>query len=550
MRRALFDKLTPRAKQRLVLSAVAIFLIGAIGFVVYEPSKPNLSPVSSEQQFKVLNTERLDDFTLASLSNTLDQQKLLIDNLQRQIQTLTEQLSQQTQALSASAPLSAGSPLSASSQNANGNLSDRGQASLAVPSQLDGQAEGQAGGQAAQHLQLWQDLWQELAFLTPEEQCARYYQFIQDYPHLRNLAFERLIQFNLEEWESGIKTNNAFNQQDFPRDPYGENVSSANDYTYSSPFGGHATQTSPATSAGLASPHTSNLGVGINESSTSYEGIGNVYEYPHWQGQDPYAVGNTYTSSGFPQRKLTIRSLSSNPANTSIAIPSGSVFTATLVTGVDAPTTDGAKADPYPVLVKLDNLDFLPNKYRSSLESCFALLSSYGDISSHRAFMRLQTLSCINNQGYIVEGEVKGYAVGDDGKLGIAGRLVSKQGSLIAKSLAVGFLEGVSGAFSRPDVVVAGYPGSVTNLGDAGLGGSLQGTARALDRVANFYLSLANKMFPLVEVQAGVKIDLVITSPINLTVSDKKINARPLQSQQLPTAVLGSSWQTLEAGNQ
>ncbi|RIY33830.1 hypothetical protein CJP74_00910 [Psittacicella melopsittaci] len=452
----IWHKFNAKQKRLLVLTLAIFTLLLSLFLFVYKSSPEDLnSPVVETPQIKVLNTQRLDDFTIASLSNTLERQQAQIEAQQKQIQELRQLLAQ--------------APPSSPPQ----------------PEQED---------ESSQALVLWQELWQQMAGLTPNEQCALYYDFIQQYPHLRNANFERIIQFNLQEWESGVKTF----------DPLAE---------FSTP---EVTPFAPEDELENWDPPTID------------------YIPP-----EPVPVAPP---------KLEIRSLTrEEPAQASINVPSGAVFTGTIVTGVDAPTTDGAKADPYPVLVRLDNLDFLPNSYRSNLDACFVLLSAYGDISSHRALMRLQTLSCVNSQGYIVEGEVKGYVVGDDGKIGVPGRLVSKQGSVIAKSLAVGFLQGVSDAFASPNVIIPGYGNAPPSVGQMGLGGSLQGTSRALDRIANFYLTLANKMFPLIEVQAGVGVDLVVTSPIALNVSERKVQAQPLgQASQTKAQLNTQLWQTLE----
>lgn len=47
----------------------------------------------------------------------------------------------------------------------------------------------------------------------------------------------------------------------------------------------------------------------------------------------------------------------------------------------------------------------------------------------------------------VIEAKLDSYAVGEDGKAGVRGRVVSKQGQIIAKSLMAGFLGGVSEAF-------------------------------------------------------------------------------------------------------
>lgn len=456
-----FPELSPRAKRITVLSTVGLVLLSGMLIIVWpKNSNPEQLPsaIKDTPQIKILNTERLDDFTIASLSNSLEQQQQLLRQQQQQINNILSQLQH----------------LTATPQTAI--------ASTEVPQGL--QMTDQ---------KLWNELWDKMGSLTPEEQCALYSEFITEYPHLRNESFEQVIRFNYEEWHNGKRVADANNTMPSSNDPLA-------DYAIPSPIPTEYDYDPP-----IATPDP-----------TPY--------YPPYQ--------QNYVPD--PEPQLTIRSFSSSKAETpALNLPAGSVFTGTIVTGVDAPTTDGAKADPYPVLVRLDNLDFLPNSYRSNLDSCFMLLSSYGDISSSRVLMRMQTLSCVNTAGYIVEGEVKGYAVGNDGKIGIAGRLVSKQGSVIAKTLTIGFLQGVGDVLNRPNIILPGVGsvGEKASTGEAMTAAVLGSTGKAIDKVASFYMNLANRMFPMVEVQAGTKIDLVLTSPVALQASERKVSAQPLQAQ-------------------
>ncbi|MEC6096350.1 TrbI/VirB10 family protein [Enterobacter hormaechei] len=71
------------------------------------------------------------------------------------------------------------------------------------------------------------------------------------------------------------------------------------------------------------------------------------------------------------------------------------------------------------------------------------------------------------------------YAVGEDGKAGVRGRVVSKQGQIIAKSLMAGFLGGVSEAFDvNPVPVVSTNPGSNTQYQSVFSDQMLQGASR------------------------------------------------------------------------
>ncbi|PIV81625.1 conjugal transfer protein TraB, partial [bacterium CG17_big_fil_post_rev_8_21_14_2_50_64_8] len=46
--------------------------------------------------------------------------------------------------------------------------------------------------------------------------------------------------------------------------------------------------------------------------------------------------------------------------------------------------------------------------------------------ATERAQLRTETLSCVREDGRVIEAELEGYAVGEDGKVGMRGRLVSK----------------------------------------------------------------------------------------------------------------------------
>jgi conjugal transfer pilus assembly protein TraB len=107
--------------------------------------------------------------------------------------------------------------------------------------------------------------------------------------------------------------------------------------------------------------------------------------------------------------------------------------------------------------------------------------------------------------------------VGEDGKAGVRGRLVSKQGAMIAKSLTAGFLSGFAQALDTNPVPVIN-----TNPTDTPVyqqvfnentlqSGISKGASSAIEKVAQFYLDMAEGMFPVIEVDAGRQIDVIIT---------------------------------------
>lgn len=203
-------------------------------------------------------------------------------------------------------------------------------------------------------------------------------------------------------------------------------------------------------------------------------------------------------------------------------IPAGAFMRAALLGGIDAPTGGQAQNNPWPVLLRIQDNAFLPNRFRARVRECFALGSGYGDISSERAYLRLESFSCVLANGEVIDANVKGYAVGEDGKAGLRGRLVSKQGQILANALMTGVISGIGHGFQQSATTYStsalGTVGSVEpgKQFQAGVG---TGVGKALDRLSQYYITLAEKMFPIIEVDAGRVVDIVLTKGVALGLS-------------------------------
>lgn len=201
------------------------------------------------------------------------------------------------------------------------------------------------------------------------------------------------------------------------------------------------------------------------------------------------------------------------------SLPAGSILTGVLLTGMDAPTGQAARREPFPALVRVQLDAQLPNRFRSDVRECFLLVSGYGDLSSERAYLRGETLSCICEDGRTIEEPLDAFAIGEDGKAGIRGRLVSKQGQAISRSMMAGFLGGMSQAFDThpvPSLNLMSGMGSKTQQyqsifsKDLLQGSAVKGAGQALDRVAKFYLEMAENLYPVIEIDAGKRIDIIV----------------------------------------
>ena len=193
----------------------------------------------------------------------------------------------------------------------------------------------------------------------------------------------------------------------------------------------------------------------------------------------------------------------------------------TLLGGLDAPTGGQSQSNPHPVLIRLSDNSFLPNRFRAEYRECFVVAAGYGDISSERAYLRTESLSCVRTDGATREVKIQGSIYGEDGKVGMRGRLVTKQGQMLANALLAGVVSGIGQGLATSSTeystsalgTVASASGS--DAYRAGLG---SGVGKALDRLAQYYIKLAENTFPVIEVDAGREVDVVITKGVRIDV--------------------------------
>ena len=195
----------------------------------------------------------------------------------------------------------------------------------------------------------------------------------------------------------------------------------------------------------------------------------------------------------------------------------GSFAKVILLTGAEVPTSGGGSVGPVPVLMRVISDDQLPNFFKTNIQNCFILGQATGSLSSGRAYVRLSNLSCVSKNGVAISKTINATAVGEDGKVGLAGKVVTKQGAMLARVLVAGFLQGVGQAFqqSSENLSFSGLTGATTQapitpsgreLLSVGLGG---GISQATQKLAQFYMNMANKMFPVIQLNAGRKIDVM-----------------------------------------
>ena len=195
---------------------------------------------------------------------------------------------------------------------------------------------------------------------------------------------------------------------------------------------------------------------------------------------------------------------------------------AKLLGGLDAPTAGAAQSSPLPVFMRLDDLAWLPNHWRANVKDCLVTAAGYGDLSSERAYFRLEKLSCVRHDGRVLEQNISGSVYGEDGKLGLRGRLVTKQGQILANALLAGVVSGIGrGVVYHSSTVGTTALGTVVTDPDPGKeyqSGIGQGVSNAMDRLAQYYIALADKTHPIIEIDVGRLVDLGFTKGTALDV--------------------------------
>lgn len=206
-------------------------------------------------------------------------------------------------------------------------------------------------------------------------------------------------------------------------------------------------------------------------------------------------------------------------------IPSNSIFQATLITGVYAPTMSKGQQNPYPVVLRMKDLSYFPNEIQKDLSGCFVGGESYGSLSEERANIRLNKLSCMSKQGKkVLDQPIKGYVTGEDGMVGLPGVVVSKQGKALALAFVSNFLSGMGQAFSLANstqsVTALGGTTQTVNPQDIVKFGAGSGFAESFKMLSKFYMDILKETSPVIEIKGGRDVELIISEGVDLKIDD------------------------------
>jgi conjugal transfer pilus assembly protein TraB len=269
-----------------------------------------------------------------------------------------------------------------------------------------------------------------------------------------------------------------------------------------------AVGTKPADPSSGVAPLVSIHHASVTDSSGALSSLGMTPASASFNGLPPKPGTSPDTKPGGAQE------------DSSTYLPTGSFIHATLLSGLDAPTGGQGQGDPVPMLLRLSDHAILPNGFRFDLNDCFATANAVGDLSSERAKVRMDRLSCIDDAGNALDVPIKGYVADEGGYTGIRGRLVTKTGQMIADALLAATVSGLGqGVAYSSTLTQTGPLGNITQTPQPGEGfkaGFGTGLGKGSDQIAAYFLGMAAKMFPVVEVDAGRGVDVILTHGVTL----------------------------------
>ena len=205
----------------------------------------------------------------------------------------------------------------------------------------------------------------------------------------------------------------------------------------------------------------------------------------------------------------------SNAPHIDSYIPAGSFAKAVLLSGIDVSAGVSSQANPKPVVLRLIDKGSLPNRAVGNMKECRVVAAAYGDLSSERAYMRLEKLSCIEKDGHVIETDVDGYISGEDGKNGLRGNVVMRDGEVLKRGFVGGLFSGLGKAtaqtFQTTSVSPLGVTSSVTGA-DTFAKAAADGVGDAFELMAKYNIQRAEQYQPVIQVSAGRVVEIVFHS--------------------------------------
>ena len=243
---------------------------------------------------------------------------------------------------------------------------------------------------------------------------------------------------------------------------------------------------------------------------------------------------DVYTENTLEEQDFDLGVEFDKPKSAKNYIPEGTYFTGHLLGGLAVSTgLNTPDENATPVSIKLmgrfdakgrltTNLSSL-NK--TDLQHCRIMGSAYGDLSSERAIVRAEVLSCTDPVSELIyTTKIAGLIHGDDGMNGIKGKVIQTSGKHLKNAIVGSMISGFAGSAKGQDqMIITSFGAGATKK--KGMGDMLQekafaGASNAAEKIADYYIKQAESMSPVLLVSGGTKVDIVFTKGVYLSALD------------------------------
>jgi len=205
-------------------------------------------------------------------------------------------------------------------------------------------------------------------------------------------------------------------------------------------------------------------------------------------------------------------------------VPSGTFVPAVILGGADADAgVNGQSKNNGVMLFKLVQNGTLPNGGHSRMKGCFVTGSAWGDVSSERAYVVLDKLSCARPGEPIIDRPVTGWAF-FGGKVGIKGKPMMRDNKTMAWAGLGGIMSGISSAAQYTQSILTMSPlGAASAVPTTNMGAytMLGGGAKGSDMLAGHFVRRAELFHPVIQVGAGNLVTIVFKDGFNLESEDE-----------------------------
>lgn len=197
-----------------------------------------------------------------------------------------------------------------------------------------------------------------------------------------------------------------------------------------------------------------------------------------------------------------------------------------IVAGANVPTMQANATDAKPVWISINSDALIANNDFMNLKDCLVLATATGDLISSRALIRLSKLSCsmtdFEGKKYKIEQKIEGWVYGEEGTMGVKGRLVSKEGEIIKKGIPLALVEGAINMLSKTNNYAIFPNGLTTQTATSNplqefTNGGATGTTKILNKFSEYYLKILENLNPYVEVKVKREVTIAFKGGEKLT---------------------------------